>query len=152
LIDHGYVDADYIIVGILHDAFEDTNISISMVEQLFGPSIARDAFTLSKTYGIEDPLTGFVTHSQKREKSEYFAAIKRRGKRTSIVKCADRVHNLSDLIDPPADSRWTPEKRLAQVAETREWILPLAQIHDLRFAENLEHFCALIEAKATQTP
>lgn len=150
LIDHDYTDADYIIVAILHDALEDTNISLSMIEQLFGPDIARDVLTLSKVYGIEDPLTGHVTPSAKREKAVYFEAIKRRGKRVVIVKSADRCHNLSDLATGTAGSRWTPEKRLSQVEETRTWILPLTMMHDPRLAEKLEALCTLIETKARQ--
>lgn len=151
LIAHGYVSADYIILAILHDSLEDTTIPWSMLEQLFGPEITRDILTVSKTYGIEDPLTGFVIHTHKRSKEDYFGGIRRSGKRAAVAKCADRIHNLSDLIDPPADSRWTREKRLEQVAETREWILPLAEIHEPRFAEKLRHLCALIEANVRQT-
>jgi GTP pyrophosphokinase len=148
LVDHGYTDAAYVILANLHDILEDTTISLSMLERLFGPPIARDILTVSKTYGIEDPLTGFVTHSKKREKQEYFEGIRRNGKRPAVVKCADRIHNLSDLVDLPPGSRWTPEKRLAQVAETREWILPLAQMYEPRFVEKLTHLCDLIEEKA----
>lgn len=146
LIDHGYVEAEYIILAILHDSLEDTWIPLSMLEQLFGPEIAREILTVSKTYGIEDPLTGFVRHSPKRTKEEYFAGIGRSGKRAALAKCADRICNLSDLIgDQPEGSRWTPAKRLEQAEETREWILPLAETHEPRFAEKLGQLCVLIE-------
>ncbi len=152
LIDHGYVDSEHIILAILHDSLEDTYISLSMLEQLFGPELAREILTVSKIYGLEDPLTGFVTHSTARTKPEYFEAIKRCGRRAAVAKCADRIHNLSDLVEEPApESRWTPEKRLEQVAETREWILPLAKMYEPRFAEELEHLCNMIEVKAKQT-
>ena len=150
LVEYGYTDADYIIIAMLHDALEDTSISVSMIEQLFGPDIARDVLTLSKVYGIEDPLTGFVTPSAKREKPTYFEAIERRGKRVVIVKSADRCHNLTDLATGNASSRWTPEKQLAQAEETRTWILPLTVMHDPRLAEKLEDLCTLIETKARQ--
>jgi len=150
LLDHGYDEAEYVILAILHDILEDTTISLSMLEQLFGHEIAREILTVSKVYGIEDPLTGFVTQVHIRTKQEYFESIGRSGKRPAVAKCADRIHNLSDLIDPPPDSRWTPEKRLWHVAETREWILPLAQIYEPRFAARLEHLCDMIELKASQ--
>ncbi|MEI7741984.1 MAG: HD domain-containing protein [bacterium] len=149
LIDHGYVDPDYLIVVILHDLLEDTVIPVSMLEQLFGPRIARGILTISKKYGIEDPLTGFVTHSAKRKLEEYFASIARAEKFVIIAKCADRIHNLSGLVgEMPADYGWTPERRLKQVTETRTWVIPLALVHEPRFAEKLEALCALIEIQA----
>ena len=151
LIDYGYVEPEYVVLGILHDILEDTTVPVSMLEQLFGPEIARQILTVSKSYGLEDPLTGFVVRSPKRTKDEYFAVIRRAGKCAALAKCADRIHNLLDLVDdPPAGSRWTPQKRLDQVAETREWVLPLAKMHEPRFAERLENLCALIEARVRQ--
>jgi guanosine-3',5'-bis(diphosphate) 3'-pyrophosphohydrolase len=147
LIDHGYVKAPYIILAILHDCPEDTDIPLSMLEKLFGPKTAREILTVSKVYGIEDPLTGFVTHSQKRSPEDYFAGIRRCGERTSIVKCADRIHNLTDLVDSPPDSDWTPQRRMKQVVETRQWIIPLAHEFEPRFADKLTFFCDLIEAR-----
>lgn len=148
LIDNGYATADHIILAILHDSLEDTSISMTMLEQLFGPELTREIVTVSKSYGVEDPLTGFVIQAVTRTKQEYFDSIKRCGQRAAIAKCADRIHNLSDLIDPPADSRWTPEKCLDKVAETREWILPLAHLYEPRFAVKLESLCDLIEVKS----
>jgi len=146
LIDYGYVDYATIIIAILHDILEDTCVPVSMLEQLFGPKIARGVLTISKTYGIEDPLTGFMTHVPKRTNEEYFASLARADTSVILAKCADRIHNLSGLVgDMPKDSRWTPEKRVKQVKETREWILPLAKIHEPRFTEKLENLCAMIE-------
>ncbi len=148
LVDAGYSEAEDIIVAILHDVLEDTTIPLSMLEQLFGPDIARGILTVSKSYGVEDPLTGFVTQTKKRTKDEYFSSIQRNGERAARAKCADRIHNLTDLVGEQApDSRWTPEKRLKQVDETREWVLPLARLYEPRFADRLEHLCAVITAE-----
>lgn len=148
LIEYGFVDSEYLILACLHDIFEDTMIPVSMVEQLFGPTIAREVLTVSKTYGIEDPLTGFVIRSEKRSKEEYFASIRRNGKRPAIAKAADRLHNLSDLVTVPDGSRWTPQKRLDQVQETREWIIPMVESHEPRFAVLLSQRCEIIELQA----
>lgn len=150
LIEHGYQEADYIILAILHDSLEDTFISLSMLEQLFGPEVAGEILTVSREYGVEDPVTGSVTLTTSRSKQEYFDSIKRCGKRAAVAKCADRIHNLSDMIDPPDGSRWNPKKCLGKVEETREWILPLAKLYEPRFAIKLEHLCDLIEVKARQ--
>lgn len=148
LIQYGYVQPEYLILAILHDILEDTTIPVSMLEQLFGPTIAREVLTVSKTYGIEDPLTGFVTRSPKRPKNEYFAAIRRNGMRPAIAKAADRLHNLSDLVTVPDGSRWTPQKRLDQVQETREWIIPMVESHEPRFVALLSQRCEIIEVQA----
>jgi GTP diphosphokinase / guanosine-3',5'-bis(diphosphate) 3'-diphosphatase len=147
LIKHGYADADYIIKALLHDGPEDTTVSVSMLERLFGTRNTREILALSKSYGVEDPVTGFVIRSRKRSDREYFGGISRFGKRAVLVKLVDRVDNLSDLVDePPAGSRWTPQKRLAYVAETRKWILPLADRYEPRFAKKMRRLCARIEA------
>ena len=147
LIDHGYTDYEYLVTALLHDAFEDTWLSLSMTEQLFGPDITRGLMAVSKSYGIEHPVSGRSHRLPKKEKREYFDEIKAMGRRAAVAKCADRIHNLSDLLGPqPEGSRWTTEKRLSQVAETREWILPLAVMFEPRFAEKLEQQCQLIEA------
>lgn len=146
LIDHGYHDPEDIILALLHDLLEDTHFPVSMLERLFGPELAREVLSVSKTYGLEDPLTGYIMSSPKPSKEEYFARVRRNGKRAARAKCADRIHNLSDLVKAhPPESRWTPEKRLAQVQETREWVLPLANVADPRFTAELERLCRKIE-------
>ncbi len=151
LIEHGYTEAEYVVLAVLHDSLEDTTVPLSMLEQLFGPRTAREILSLSKVYGLEDPLTGFVELSKKRANQDYFDGIRAAGRRPMIVKCADRIHNLTDLVAPPPGSRWTPEKRLAQVAETREWILPLAEACEPRFAAQLRHLCEMIETTVATT-
>lgn len=148
LIEFGYGEFDFIILALLHDTLEDTFTPVSMLEQLFGPTIARHVLTVSKSYCLEDPLTGTLTRTAKRDPKEYFEGIRRNGRLPAIAKCVDRIDNLSDLVDPPEGSRWTPEKRLRQVAETREWILPLAEMFDPRIADRLIRDCELIEAAA----
>ncbi len=148
LIEFGYLEFEIIILALLHDVLEDTYTALSMLEQLFGPTIARAVLTVSKSYCLEDPLTGNLVRATKREPAEYFASIERNGRLPAIAKRVDRIDNLSDLIDPPEGSRWTPEKCLRQVAETREWILPLADMFDHRIAARLRTDCDRIEASA----
>lgn len=148
LIEFGYLEFEIVILALLHDVLEDTYTALSMLEQLFGPTIARAVLTVSKSYCLEDPLTGNLVRTAKREPAEYFASIERNGRLPAIAKCVDRIDNLSDLIDPPEGSRWTPEKCLHQVTETREWILPLADMFDHQIAARLRTDCDRIEASA----
>jgi GTP diphosphokinase / guanosine-3',5'-bis(diphosphate) 3'-diphosphatase len=148
LFDHGYKSVSYLVLAIIHDCPEDTYVSISKIERLFGTMITREVLTLSKTYGIEDPVTGFVRRSRRRTSKTYYGDIGRSSKRAILVKIADRIYNSRDLINPPKGSRWTPKKRLAKVAETRKWILPLAEKYEPRFAKELRRLCDLIEKSA----
>ncbi|MDO8584072.1 MAG: HD domain-containing protein [bacterium] len=145
LIKFGYTDPAYLILAILHDMIEDQFFPPSMLERLFGHEIARELLVVAKTYPIEDPLTGRMFRSPKRPLKEYFEAIRRAGKRPAVAKCADRIDNMSDLVDPPNGSRWTPQKRLRKVAETRKEIIPLADLHDSAMASRLRELCDLIE-------
>lgn len=148
LIDYGYDKPEDLILALLHDCPEDTPIPVSMLEQLFGPVIAKEIISLSKTYGIEDVMTGFVTRTPKCSKEDYYSGICMAGKRVILVKCADRIHNLITLPDPILVPRWTREKRLGKVNETRQWLIPLAQAHEPRFAEELIRLCDQIDSIA----
>lgn len=151
MIGLGYAEADDIIRALLHDYLEDTLSPVSMLERLFGPQLAREIMALSKDYGLEDPITGFLTRSEKRTPEEYFRGIERAGPRVIVTKGADREHNMSDLTrDQPADSRWTPEKRLNTVEETRVWVLPLVRTCEPRLADRLERLCAEVEASVAR--
>lgn len=146
LIDHGHTSADYLTIAILHDVLEDTYMPLTLLEKVFGPEISRAIWSVSKIVGVEDPISGRIHKLPPKSKEEYFEGIKLYGRRAALAKCADRIHNLSDLVHvQPEGSRWTPEKRLKQVAETREWILPLAEMYEPRFAEKLIHLCEMIE-------
>jgi (p)ppGpp synthase/HD superfamily hydrolase len=150
LIQHGYHGAAYGVCTLLHDILENTYFPLSMLEPLFGHDIARSIVTVSKSYCLEDPLTGRMIRMQPKSKEVYFASIRRNGKVAALAKVTDRIDNQSDLLgDQPEGSRWTPEKRLKQIEETREWILPLAEMHEPRFAEILMRQCAQIEQNAT---
>lgn len=152
LIDLGYVGYELIVVLILHDLLEDTNYAPSKLEQTFGPEIARKVLTLSKTYGLEDPLTGFLVRLPKRSKGDYFEGIRGGGRDVVLAKGADRYDNLTDLIDPPEGSEWySSHRRAKKVEETREWIIPLVGQHDQRLAQMLRHRCDLIGARVGMT-
>lgn len=150
LIDHGYNEPHQMILAILHDSTEDTHIPISMLERLFGKEIAKEIITLSRTYGIEDTFTGFITHTEKKQKSNYYQGIARSTRRVVLTKCADRIHNLSSLPDPSIESRWTPEKRMRKVDETLKYIVPLADIHEQNFALKLLELCRKVEEDASR--
>lgn len=150
LIEEGYVEADLLVVALMHDVPEDQWIAPSMLERLFGHVIAREIIVLSKSYGIEEPITGTIVRLPKRPMAAYIREIEACGLRPVLVKCADRISNLTDLVDPPTGSPWTPARRLKKVEETRTHILPMADRHAPRLAMRLRSLCDLIEANATK--
>ncbi len=150
LIEEGYVDAAVLVVALLHDVPEDQWMPPSMLERLFGHVLAREIIALSKSYGIEEPITGTVIRLPKRPMEQYIREIELCGLRPVLVKLADRISNLTDLVSPPADSPWTPERRLKKVEETRTHILPLADRHAPRLAARMRLLCGLIEADAKE--
>ncbi len=150
LIEEGYVEADALVVALLHDVPEDQWIALSMLERLFGHIVAREIVVLSKSYGIEEPITGTIVRLPKRPMAQCVREIEACGLRPVLVKCADRISNLTDLVSPPADSPWTPVRRLKKVEETRTHIIPMADRHAPRLAARLRSLCDLIEANASK--
>jgi GTP diphosphokinase / guanosine-3',5'-bis(diphosphate) 3'-diphosphatase len=121
LIEFGVHDADIIIGVLLHDVVEDSHIlvvnkSVDDVGFIFGSRVSHFVNMMTKKKGLTT--------------EQYFAALLADEELGSLVnKCADRVHNLSTLVDStdPAKHEKFRQKKLTQVAETREKVLPLAE-------------------------
>lgn len=94
-----------VIMGLGHDAYEDTHLGHEVLARFFGPEISRGILLMSKR-----PKQGFV----KRLLS--FGAWG-----VLAVKVADRIDNLRHL------TLSTPEFRAKQVAETRAIYYGIAQ-------------------------
>lgn len=148
LLEYGYTDAHQIIIGFTHDVLEDTFIPFSFLECLFGYEIATDVSILSKSYGVSDSMTGFVIRTERKTDEQYFGAIAHAHQRVIVAKCADRIHNLQSFPDPEDEAKWTQERRMGKVHETRQYIIPLAEKHDPRMALRLTQLCNDLETTA----
>ena len=117
LLRRGEQDADVICAALLHDIIEDTFILLADdVEAWFGARVRRIVDLVSK-----------VPHDIDHE--EYFARLAESDEPGAwLVKLADRVHNLSTLLDSddPAKQAECRRKKIEQVEETRDFIRPLA--------------------------
>jgi (p)ppGpp synthase/HD superfamily hydrolase len=150
LIAYGHTDPVTLALALLHDLLEDHLFPPSLLEQIFGHRIARYVVTLSKSYPIEDPVTGFMYRSKKLPTDVYFAGIAVGDDDPILVKCADRKYNQKDLLgDQPAGSRWTPEKCKKKIEETRTYVIPMAARCDPRFEQDLIYQCDMIERRIT---
>lgn len=91
--------SNVIIAALLHDTVEDTQTTFEEIEELFGKRVRMTVEEVT-----DDPnLSG----QEKRQRQVDHAP--QMSLNAQLVKLADRLNNLSGLIDnPPAN--WTPEK------------------------------------------
>lgn len=137
LIKYGPTSPDEIIVGFLHDIYEDQFVPRGMIKKLFGNEVDLALKTLSH----EKPFYkshGKIEKTQE-DKKEYFNLIRHSSNLTKRVKLADRLNNLETL------QFCTKEKQLRKIKETRDYVLPIAQEADKRFFTAIKKLCDKVE-------
>jgi len=139
LIAHGHTEIGFIIRALLHDIVEDANTPSDLIISCFGDEVWRDLLILSKDVRRSDPITGWITKEYKKSPKEYFEEISQASAMVRLVKLADRLHNLKDC------TIWDLKRLRRYIAETEEYILPLARTVD-SFYE-----CEIASALATIT-
>ncbi len=117
LIHLGVRDVHVIIAALLHDILEDTYLlELEDVEDIFGPFASHAVHMVSK---LEEENLSI---------EQYFARLLGADWRSWLVKCADRLHNLSTLVaGTPETAERFRGKKVRQVAETRRYIIPIAE-------------------------
>ncbi|MDP3770655.1 MAG: HD domain-containing protein [Candidatus Sungbacteria bacterium] len=135
LFDHPPTSASEIIVALLHDCEEDGFLPEGLLDTLFNSNVARAVDLLSKVRVTFDGRTGRVI-KEKKSLDWYFDAIARAENMVRRVKCADRIHNLSTM-----HGAWPPERKAKYIAETRMYLIPIAEITDTRLARLLHDAC-----------
>lgn len=148
LVRLGVRDVPVIIAALLHDVIEDSYIlELADIEAWFGADACRTVQLLTK-----DKKEGLTL-------AQYFDRLLKGGFRGWLGKLADRLHNMSTLVDgdDPEKREKFRQKKLRQVAETREFILPLAtalsaapgyEVLGQWFFDQLTAWCELREAEA----
>jgi GTP pyrophosphokinase len=134
LRDWRVADADLACAALLHDAVEDTPLTLAQVEELAGPAVRELVYFLTK----EDPK-GYPSKDDRDR--VYFERLRGAPVGAAIVKCADRVDNLRDM----KDARWSLEKQRGYLVEARELILPLAEGKHPAAARGLADTIAAVE-------
>ena len=139
LLKYGPTNPDEIIVGLLHDIYEDQFVPRGMIRQLFGHEVNEAIKALSH----EKPF--YKSHGMVDKTSEsqegYFNSIGRNSLMVRRVKLADRLHNTQTL------GSCTKEKQLRKTEETRTYILPIAKETDKRFYKALKDLCDKLDKK-----
>jgi guanosine-3',5'-bis(diphosphate) 3'-pyrophosphohydrolase len=111
------LDTTTVVSGLIHDAVEDTLVSIADVEREFGKEVATIVDGLTKIAKL--PSGGSQEERQVESYRKLLLSIAKDA-RVIIVKLADRLHNMRTLDWLPEDKR----RRIAQ--ETRDLYAPLA--------------------------
>jgi guanosine-3',5'-bis(diphosphate) 3'-pyrophosphohydrolase len=110
----GITGTDELVAALLHDAVEDSPLTLDEVERGFG----------ARARGLVDVLTKPKSDADKAERDRaYFARLEEGPREAVTIKAADRVSNLRDLLV----ARWPEAKKRAYVAEAMEKLLPIVR-------------------------
>lgn len=124
VIEYGCYDADSIIIGLLHDAFEDSFVPPAVIEKLFGFTVEDAVHVLSKTETAFSEHDGSIRRSKK-ALDVYFKEIDDHPRIVvPVAKCVDRLDNLRCLTD--SMKGWPRERVERYIAETHRYVLPIA--------------------------
>ncbi len=124
------LDENAIIAGLLHDVVEDTEVSLSEIEDNFGQDVAELVDGVTKLTQLEHA----TQELKQAENFQKFILATTRDIRVLLVKLADRLHNMRTIEFMPK-----PASRLRIAQETIEIYAPLARRCGLSiFAGELE--------------
>jgi GTP pyrophosphokinase len=111
------IDPVAVTAALLHDVPEDTEFSLSDIEDRFGAEVARLVDGVTK-------LSKFSTHSHEQQQAENIRKMllaMAEDIRVVLIKLADRLHNMRTLYGLPS------EKQLRIARQTMEIYAPLAE-------------------------
>ncbi|MCZ8257089.1 MAG: HD domain-containing protein [Polaromonas sp.] len=98
----GVEDVTVLCAAVLHDTIEDTETTSEELQAIFGPKVASVVMEVTDDKSLEKSL-------RKQRQVEHAPHISKEAK---LVKLADKISNLRDIIaSPPAD--WSVERKQA---------------------------------------
>jgi GTP pyrophosphokinase len=155
------MDAETVMAGLLHDTVEDTDLTFSQIEEMFGPTVR--SIVEGETKVSKLPKLAFEGYADEQAENlrQLFIAMTD-DYRIIIVKLADRLHNMRTL------QHMKPEKQIKISRETLDIFAPLAhrmgiwqfksELEDIAFQylypkeyRHLKHRLQLYQNKFQQT-
>lgn len=107
-------DTPALMAAVLHDTVEDTNTTIQEIEEQFGKAVA----------GIVVEVTDDKSLSKLRRKQLQIEHAKTASYCARLVKIADKISNLSNLlVDPP--TAWSKEYIIGYAVWCQEVVLAM---------------------------
>ncbi len=137
----GSHDADLVAAALLHDAVEDTPLSLDEIEKLANARVKTLVDLLTKPKPRATGGSTAETDDKAERDRVYFAKLRAGDAGASVVKCADRIDNLRDM----ARSGWPMKKKHDYILEAREKILPVAREKAMDAARALSRVCDEVE-------
>lgn len=112
------LDSESVITALLHDAIEDTDLTLKDIEEHFGHNVAKLVDGVTKLSKIEFKSY----HVRQAEDFRKLLLAMSEDIRVLLVKLADRLHNIRTI-----DCIKSEEKRTRIALETMELYAPLAE-------------------------
>ena len=124
IVHHLKLDHEAVVAAILHDAVEDTDVTLKEVAQTFGEQVARLVDGVTKMGRIgemrEPAVSRRSTEASHSESVRKLLLAMAEDVRVVLIKLADRLHNMRTL-------RFLDEERQRRIArETLDIYAPLA--------------------------
>jgi GTP pyrophosphokinase len=113
LLDYHYMNPVLLKASFIHDIFEDSKcVTADEIIRLDsdGPEVYK--------------LVMEVTRTKEESKGQYLERVLGKGsEKAKILKCADRISNLTDLHSDIFDKQFVHQ----YIEETKKWVLPMAK-------------------------
>ncbi len=129
---YGYSDANIIVLDLLHDVGEDTNVPPRVLVNLFGAQMYKWISDVSKEHAAFNPITGEVIGRCRIPDDEFYARLAEADLEPRITKSCDRLDNVADL------HLWEKPRQNKYIIETNDRLMPMIRKPDLRIAAAIE--------------
>lgn len=114
----GVDDVTVLCAAVLHDTIEDTETTPEELQAIFGPKVASVVMEVTDDKSLEKSV-------RKQRQVEHAPHMSREAK---LVKLADKISNLRDIIaSPPAD--WSAERKQAYFEWAARVVAGLRGVH-----------------------
>lgn len=117
LCDAGVTDSDTLVAALLHDTIEDTGVTYDALLSMFGKTVAD----------VVREVTDDKSLPKQRRKDLQVEHAPHYSERAALVKIADKIANLRDIIAEPPP--WSAERKRAYYDHARAVVSGMGARH-----------------------